>query len=327
MLDAVDTKILVALHENARLPITAIAKRCGVSREVVQYRMERFKEQHIVKGYVARLLQSLFSAGVAAFYCTLSRSQPKQYAAAIEYLQQHPSVNWLAEMCGASDLVCTLFYESAENLADTTTEILSALKGIVRQHRIELYITEYKFSRLGLLTGKQQPARVIKSNQLVGMALDEIDRGIIAALAMNCRERTVSIAAKLHQSEDVVRLRITRLEKRGVIQGYTIVLNPAALGYELYTLSMQFEEFSKPVAAKVRAYVDNSPYIAFCARTAGQFTVTLSLYANNRAHFNELLTDIRVHFGELIITYEFLLGMAEHKEVFVPAAFTSIERK
>lgn len=64
---------------------------------------------------------------------------------------------------------------------------------------------------------------------LVGiMKLDETDRALLALLSANARISTVALSKKLGLSRTTVQSRIERLERRGIIQGYTVTLAPDA---------------------------------------------------------------------------------------------------
>lgn len=64
---------------------------------------------------------------------------------------------------------------------------------------------------------------------LVGiMKLDETDRALLALLSTNARISTVALSKKLGLSRTTVQSRIERLERRGIIQGYTVTLAPDA---------------------------------------------------------------------------------------------------
>lgn len=55
--------------------------------------------------------------------------------------------------------------------------------------------------------------------------MDEMDRKLLALLQTDAREPTSSIARKLGVSRSTVQSRITRLEQRGIIGGYTVRLS------------------------------------------------------------------------------------------------------
>ncbi|NPA47658.1 MAG: Lrp/AsnC family transcriptional regulator [Thermococci archaeon] len=67
--------------------------------------------------------------------------------------------------------------------------------------------------------------------------LDERDRMIIDMLTKDARTPFTEIAKKLGISETAVRKRVRALEEEGVIEQYTIKVNPAKLGYTLVSLT------------------------------------------------------------------------------------------
>jgi len=58
--------------------------------------------------------------------------------------------------------------------------------------------------------------------------LDDIDQQLLAALTADARMPMVTLAAKVHLSRNAVRQRIERMERDGVIAGYTVVRGTAS---------------------------------------------------------------------------------------------------
>ncbi len=67
--------------------------------------------------------------------------------------------------------------------------------------------------------------------------LDDRDRVIIEMLTKDARTPFTEIAKALRISETAVRKRVKALEEEGVIEQYTIKVNPAKLGYTLVSLT------------------------------------------------------------------------------------------
>lgn len=61
--------------------------------------------------------------------------------------------------------------------------------------------------------------------------MDELDRAIIQRLTVDARMSFRKIAQELGVSADTVMNRYSALQKEGIIQGSTIVLNPRKIGY------------------------------------------------------------------------------------------------
>ncbi len=71
---------------------------------------------------------------------------------------------------------------------------------------------------------------------MYGGTIDELDKRILELLMQDSRRSTRSIAKALNKPVSTVHDRIKRLEKKGVIKGYTVVLDEKALGYQIKAL-------------------------------------------------------------------------------------------
>ena len=61
--------------------------------------------------------------------------------------------------------------------------------------------------------------------------LDEIDIKIIQALQADGRAPLTQLSEQLQSPHATIRDRIHKMEKAGVIEGYTAIINPAKIGY------------------------------------------------------------------------------------------------
>jgi len=69
-----------------------------------------------------------------------------------------------------------------------------------------------------------------KNVRFDGHALDDVDRRLLAALTADARVSAAELARRVGMSAPAVRERIARLEEAGVIRGYRLDVDPAALG-------------------------------------------------------------------------------------------------
>jgi Lrp/AsnC family transcriptional regulator for asnA, asnC and gidA len=67
--------------------------------------------------------------------------------------------------------------------------------------------------------------------------VDEIDLKIIEKLAVNARATYSEIASEVGLSDVAVMKRIRRLEQEGVIRKYTVIVDPAKLGFSKVSLT------------------------------------------------------------------------------------------
>ncbi|GAA6210120.1 Lrp/AsnC family transcriptional regulator [Cognatishimia sp. WU-CL00825] len=106
---------------------------------------------------------------------------------------------------------------------------------------------------------------------------DSLDRKIIAVLQANARQSTSKIAETLGVARTTVHERIARMEDRGEITGYTVVLghpNDAPMVQVIVSLSVQQPE-TKRIITRLKSY----PEIKLCLSVNGEFDLLLSAEA------------------------------------------------
>ena len=85
--------------------------------------------------------------------------------------------------------------------------------------------------------------------------LDELDQKILALLVENARYSYSEIGEKLGYSRVAIKNHVDALEKRGVIEGYTTIINPQKLGSAVscyFEIETQPETFTQ-VAGQLQA--------------------------------------------------------------------------
>lgn len=120
--------------------------------------------------------------------------------------------------------------------------------------------------------------------------LDETDQRLLAALTSNARLPVSTLAAHLGLARTTVQARLERLERRGVIAGYSLKLNPdVALGQIRATVLVQLEPRA---TADVLMRLKKRPAVELAHTTSGRFDLALQLRASSTAELDQVLDDI-----------------------------------
>jgi DNA-binding Lrp family transcriptional regulator len=106
---------------------------------------------------------------------------------------------------------------------------------------------------------------------------DELDRRIIRELQRNARESTSNIAARLDVARSTVHERIARMEKDGVITGYSVVLsrNPSTENVQV----MVFIEIKQQETRKILHRISQYSEVRVCLSINGEFDLFVSIEA------------------------------------------------
>jgi Lrp/AsnC family transcriptional regulator, regulator for asnA, asnC and gidA len=143
-------------------------------------------------------------------------------------------------------------------------------------------------------------------------ALDTIDRRVIAALQAEGRRAFRSIAEELDISESVVRYRVQRLEKAGILQVVGIA-DPLKIGFDL--MAMVGIKTRPGAVAEVCAELQELPETSYVAAVAGQYDVFVEVVCRDTAHFQSLLTG-HIHAIDGITSTESFLILEIHKMAY-----------
>jgi len=124
--------------------------------------------------------------------------------------------------------------------------------------------------------------------------LDDIDRQILDLLQRDARMTNAAIAAEVGLTAPSVFERVRKLEQRGVICGYTININPAALGKTMTAFIRVNAAFDERYDAGVAAISEDADVLE-CYGVAGEDCLIIKTVVSDPAELNVLLHRIRGH--------------------------------
>jgi DNA-binding Lrp family transcriptional regulator len=121
------------------------------------------------------------------------------------------------------------------------------------------------------------------------LALDEVDRRILAELQAAGRITNVELARRVGLSAPPCLRRVRRLEEAGVIRGYHADVDPAALGWDVTFFALVgLESQKESVLRAFEAMVAEWPEVRECHMIRGGGDFLLRLVARDTAHENAL---------------------------------------
>ena len=121
--------------------------------------------------------------------------------------------------------------------------------------------------------------------------LDQIDRQILDLLQANARRTNAEIAEAVGLAAPSVFERIRKLEQRGVIRGYTVQVDPEALGKTLTAFIRLTAAYDERHAAGVEA-IAADPDVLECYSVAGEDCLILKTRVSSPGALEALKNDL-----------------------------------
>lgn len=122
-------------------------------------------------------------------------------------------------------------------------------------------------------------------------ALDRIDLSILDALARDARVSFARIGAQVNLSAPAVKRRVDRLRERGVIDGFTVRLDPAALGWATEAhVEVYCTGSTSP--ATMRTAFERYPEVVSASTVTGEADAVVRVRARDVRHLDEVVERI-----------------------------------
>src|SRR5215218_9068424 len=122
--------------------------------------------------------------------------------------------------------------------------------------------------------------------------MDRIDHQIVALLRENARRSFQDIGKRVSLSAPAVKRRVDRLQRDGVIRGYSATVDPAAFGWHTHAFVELFCE-GRMSGAEVREAVGAHPEVEGAYTIAGAPSAIIHVRAADTQHLEEALERIR----------------------------------
>ena len=123
------------------------------------------------------------------------------------------------------------------------------------------------------------------------MRLDPVDEKIITLLVEDARRSYADVGGRVGLTASAVKRRVDRLRAGGAIGGFTVRLEPGALGW---TVEGYVELYCRPSTSPqaIRAAVARFPEVVDASTISGEADALLRIVAADMHHFEHVLEQI-----------------------------------
>jgi Lrp/AsnC family transcriptional regulator, leucine-responsive regulatory protein len=320
-IDVKDKKIIVELDLNARMPLTVLAKKVGLSRQVVEYRIKRMQKEGVISG-----AKTVFDSAVVGFnwYRVIFRLlnvTKKQKEKFLQYLTNHKNTLWLGEVGGNWDIAVNFICKDNFRFNSIFEEIISKQREYIRDYEILIYVGLQDYERSYLLRDGKLKVRKyfhhkMRYNHLI--KLDGLDKKIITELAKNAFISNLELGKKLKVTGNTIKNRINEMIKRKLILGFRLFVNPSVLGYKSHMLFLGINNLSLEKEKELNNYLKLNPNITFVVKQIGRWRIGMEIETKNEEEFQEIFVNIRGKFSEIITDFETFPIFKDHVVNYFP---------
>ncbi|MEA3343517.1 MAG: Lrp/AsnC family transcriptional regulator, partial [archaeon] len=263
-----DRKILMELDFGARQTNSQIAKKVGLNKQNVDYRINSM----IKKGVITSFYPLINLNRLGRRYCRLlvrfQNMTEESEAKLFDEMVRDKRFNWIVKLEGKYDMIVGLWVGSISEFKAIVDEFVSKY-GYYIKDKIESICTQliHYQSRYILETAdfKEIAFREDDTHSLI----DQLDISILKAISQNARKSLVSIAGELNVSTKVVAYRIKKMEKNRLVHGYRANIDNNLLGYTHYKILLYLNNVSEKSVRQFKGYLKGDPRLIYFVEEVG----------------------------------------------------------
>ncbi|MFA5797066.1 MAG: Lrp/AsnC family transcriptional regulator [Candidatus Woesearchaeota archaeon] len=305
VLDNIDKKLLSYLYHHYREPLTKIAKACKVSRDQVEYRLEKYEKQGLIKKYATIFNYRLL--GYDEFIVVLIKcSSSIEKTQLKNELEKYPDAITVFDCIGKYDLGTDLVFRNKDEFQKEWGNILK--KYTILEHSIFI-TTALEFFPLKefelTVEGKSYPINPEKSTKK--HALDEKDIKILRIIEENGRARIVDIAKKTKLSCELILYKLKKLHEDNIILGNRIIFDLEKFGYFFGNLRIKLKNLDEEAIVKISKYCKYHKYINAISFGIGEYNCLVQVFYKEEKQFRDTLKEFLEKFKDNIHTSDIIL--------------------
>lgn len=316
-LDLKDKKLLRILGNNARTPLTKIAKQIALSRDAVKYRIDSYFKKGILKG--SRTIVNVKKFGYDSYHIFVNlRSQSESVEKKlIDQICKLSYTRAVLKFYGSYDLEIAVIARNTDELEKIVSEITEIIGEYAKDIEI---LTLTKSLRAGPFPESFLKENSFRKNETNNKnhKIDEKDLEILKLIRDFANISLLDIAEKLRISPDAAGYRLKNLVDAGHIIGFSYVLNYFSIKYDVYAVLFNFRSMKSEDENKLRNFFSSDKNVFWAVKCIGKFNVLTYFAVKQASELHDSIREIKSIFPEKLNNYETLSAFAEYKYTYAP---------
>ena len=304
-----DKRILFELDSNSRQTISEIAKKAGLSRDIVNYRISQLVKKGVIGGFYTVIDISKLGYLFCRIFLRFQKIDPKKEDEIIQYCKQTPSIGWLYTIDNRWNLVFAVYVKNIHELEQLYDNLNYRYGDYLAERNVSI-ATEIHHFRHNYLFGTTDFSERVLGGPETEKA-DNVDMRLLRVLSNDARLPMLEIAKKVGLTPNAVKYRMKRLIKNNVILGFRAKIDTKMLGYEHYKVFLFLENTTKKLMVKLNTFLRFHPNVVYITKAIGTSDLEFEAMLHNRNELHELMKGLRVKFSDILRDYETMLLFEE----------------
>ena len=317
MLDEKDRKLIKYLDKNSRTSNATLAKKLGISKQLVAYRIERLVKEGLIEKFYTIINGVKLGYLYFRIYLKFQRITSIKEQQLIDAFVKNSFTTWVVECRGSWDLVVSLYAKDTDQLARTYQNIIEEFQTNILAKKIVL-VQNVLFSTRDYLSDSEGSVDSVYGGITEHLSVDGIDHILLKELSKNSRIKLIDLAKAASARVETVKSHIQKMEDTGIIRGHKLTFRYAKLGVLFYIISINLSNASESARKKIQDYCKSHPNSVYLVNILGDHDIDLEVEVETQDELDLFLRDLANKFYEIIRNVDSLQIVQQYKLDFYP---------
>lgn len=291
-----DKKILFELDQNARAPNSYIAKKVGLSKDSVGYRIKRLEKKEFISGYRTIIDPSKLGYIQNRFALKLIDINSKTIDDIILFLKNEPGCWGVGYNEGGWDITIIYFGKLSSDFYFFYERFMNKFRKFIKEKMTGEILFYNETNRNYLIDNSSRIYKKLNFNS-EKVNVDRTDIEILNLLSNNARIKLIDLADELKLSSMLVHQRIKKLEKKKIIIGYKTDINVIAIGRDYYGLKINLNDYKEK--EKIMEYIYSIPEMTAMLYSIGDYDIEFDLELTGANEYHKIIDRLRGKFSTI----------------------------
>ncbi len=317
MLDLIDRKILFYLDLDCRQSTNKIAKKIGIHRNVVLYRIKRLEKEKIIRGYFTEINTRALGLITFRTFIKFANSTINKEEELAKFLQNTTEVIWLFRVLGKWDIDFVYVGKTPEEFDNFFRELRTKFNDIIELHETSLMTQLFKYPKNYLIEEKKEYfAEETFTSRTI--EIDKTNKELLKIISNNANIGIVKLANKLKLSINTVKDRLKTLKKKGIIIGFRPFIDTNKTGHKYYRIHINLKHYNNEDYKKIKEYIGSKPEVIYLVKYIQGADIEAELHTKNEEEILQIINNIKKEFGNKIQEIYSLKFYKEYKYKYLP---------
>jgi len=315
-LDLKDKKILTLLDEDSRLSNSQIAKRVGLSKPAVEYRISRLLKNNAIFEFYSVIDFTILGYSQYKIYFKFQDTTLEDEQMIIDYWEKDKNSVWVAQIRGRWDLAVSFIANSNFEFGRILNTFMNKYSKFILEK--DVLLTEYSPIYAREYLTETKPSEFIYGIPSKVHELDGADKKILKELSTNARINIVDLAEKTKLTRDIVNYRLKKLSKEGILAQFRCYPNLQVIGVNHYKIIFRTKNLDEQAEKQIKQYISQHKKATQFLKLIGSWDLEIEFETENEDELYKILNDIRKEFSSIIRDFDILRITETYKYDYFP---------